>query len=226
MNPNADKKAGPRVGDRGYTRILTTLAALWVLGPVFDLFNLNEVGEVILLSVVLIAGVAVMRGKGILFFVVIGMGICLGAMLWVHFSSPLGSVAYIAMNLVGAFFFGSVAFELLRDILSTRRTVTIQLIHGAIAVYVLIGICFSFVYVVLFIADPAAFKGVEDSAAAFSQFVYFSFVTLTTLGYGDVTPMTRLGGSFATMEATVGQVYLTVLVARLVGMQISQQTTE
>jgi voltage-gated potassium channel Kch len=51
-------------------------------------------------------------------------------------------------------------------------------------------------------------------------------VTLTTLGYGDITPLTRVGGSFATMEAVVGQLYLTILVARLVGMHISQRSEE
>lgn len=226
MNPDAKEMTGPRVADRGYMLLLLTLAALWLLGPIFDLFGLEEVGEVILISVVLIAGAAVMRGKGIRFLLVVGMGVCLGGMLWVHYSSPLPAAGYAAMNLVGVVFFGSVALELLGDILSTRRTVTMHLIFGAIAVYLLIGVSFAFFYVILYTADPTAFRGVEGAADGFGQFLYFSFVTLTTLGYGDVTPVTRIGGSLATMEATVGQIYLTVLVARLVGMQISQQATD
>ena len=55
-----------------------------------------------------------------------------------------------------------------------------------------------------------------------THLLYFSFVTLTTLGYGDITPLTPVSGNFAILEATVGQLYLTVLVARLVGMHISQ----
>jgi hypothetical protein len=52
--------------------------------------------------------------------------------------------------------------------------------------------------------------------------IHSSFVTLTTLGYGDITPVSAPARSFATMEAMAGQVYLEVLVARLVGMHISQ----
>lgn len=226
MNPIAEHKRMPRVGQRGYTILLLALLALWLLGPIFDLFGLDEAGEVILISVALIAAADVMRGKGARFFLVVGMGVCLGIMLWLHFSSPLGAGAYFGMNLIGVLFFGAVAVELLIAILAPHRKVTMSLIHGAIAVYLLIGVCFSFVYLLVFSADPTAFRGVEGAAAAFNEFLYFSFVTLTTLGYGDVTPVTRIGGSLATMEATLGQIYLTVLVARLVGMQISQQGTD
>jgi hypothetical protein len=226
MNAIAEHKKTPRVGQRGYTMLLLALMALWLIGPVFDLFGLEEAGEVILISIALVAAADVMRGKGVRFFLVVGMGVCLGIMLWIHLSSPLARGAYIGMTLVGALFFGAVAAELLLAILAPHHKVTMSLIHGAIAVYLLIGVCFSFIYLSVFAIDPTAFRGVEGTTAAFNQFLYFSVVTLTTLGYGDVTPVTRIGGSFATMEATLGQIYLTVLVARLVGMQISQQTAD
>jgi voltage-gated potassium channel Kch len=62
-----------------------------------------------------------------------------------------------------------------------------------------------------------ALSGVHD----LSTFVYFSFVTLSTLGYGDIVPATRGAQALASMEALIGQFYLTVLVARLVGIHIS-----
>jgi hypothetical protein len=51
------------------------------------------------------------------------------------------------------------------------------------------------------------------------RFTYFSFVTLTTLGYGDITPMTRAAKNLAALEAIFGQLYLAILIARLVGQQ-------
>jgi hypothetical protein len=53
-------------------------------------------------------------------------------------------------------------------------------------------------------------------------FFYYSFVTITTLGYGDITPVTDVAKSFSFLEAVVGQIYLVVLVARLVGIHIAQ----
>ena len=61
----------------------------------------------------------------------------------------------------------------------------------------------------------------SDTRAVFP--IYFSFVTLTTLGYGDIVPVSASARMLATMEALMGQLYLAVLVARLVGMQVSQR---
>jgi voltage-gated potassium channel Kch len=55
-----------------------------------------------------------------------------------------------------------------------------------------------------------------------SVFIYYSFVTITTLGYGDITPITGVARAFSMLEAIVGQIYLVVLVARLVGVNITQ----
>ena len=59
-----------------------------------------------------------------------------------------------------------------------------------------------------------------------SSFVYYSFVTLTTLGYGDITPLTREAGMFAYTEAMIGQLYLAILVARLIGMYVTSSHTK
>jgi len=56
------------------------------------------------------------------------------------------------------------------------------------------------------------------------RFIYYSFVTITTLGYGDITPATELARAFSILEAVVGQLYLVVVVARLVGMHVSSKS--
>ena len=76
-------------------------------------------------------------------------------------------------------------------------------------------------YIVIDILDPTAFEQLAVSAwAGGTDYVYFSFVTLTTLGYGDITPLTPVAQTLAWLEAVVGQLYLAILVARLVGLHI------
>ena len=98
-------------------------------------------------------------------------------------------------------------------------------IYGAVSIYLLIGSGFGELYGAFAIADPAAFNGVEatESLDRISRFMgYFSFVTLTTLGYGDITPAAHYLKVLAYVEAIIGQFYLAVLVARLVGTYIAQ----
>ena len=103
--------------------------------------------------------------------------------------------------------------------------VTIEVIYAAILVYLLMALMWSFVYVLLELINSASFN-VAWSLELGSQMwsIYYSFVTITTLGYGDITPATELASSFSILEAVVGQLYLVVVVARLVGMHVSSKS--
>ena len=100
--------------------------------------------------------------------------------------------------------------------------VTIEVIYAAILVYLLMALMWSFVYVLLELINSASFNvamSLEQGSQMWS--IYYSFVTITTLGYGDITPANELASSFSILEAVVGQLYLVVVVARLVGMHVS-----
>ncbi|MEE9605135.1 MAG: potassium channel family protein, partial [Candidatus Scalindua sp.] len=104
-----------------------------------------------------------------------------------------------------------------------EQEVTSNVIYGAIVVYLLIAIMWAFVFSVLESIHPGSFAiGESQIEAGRSLFIYYSFVTITTLGYGDITPITATASSFSVLEAVTGQIYLVVLVARLVGMHIAQ----
>jgi len=107
---------------------------------------------------------------------------------------------------------------LLRRLFRTER-VTADTLSSAISGYFLLGILWSFAYAFLFQLDPDAFRAVDSGGA--SDLFYFSFVTLTTLGYGDITPVSDAAETLAVLEAVVGQLYLAITVARLVGMHIA-----
>lgn len=97
-----------------------------------------------------------------------------------------------------------------------QREINRKSISGAVCVYLLIGILFSFAYGAVATLGSGAFfaQGIDGTP---SIRLYFSYVTLATLGYGDYTPATALGRSLAITEALLGQLYLVTVVALLVG---------
>jgi hypothetical protein len=112
---------------------------------------------------------------------------------------------------------------ILMFIFKTHR-VTRDVIAASIVVYLLIGILWGFIYSALNFLEPGSFTYNEsDTVKETSVFAYFSLVTLTTLGYGDVAPLTARARAFAVTEAIIGQMYIAILIARLVGIHIAQQ---
>lgn len=98
-----------------------------------------------------------------------------------------------------------------------HETVTLETILGAICVYVLIAIAFAGIYAGVNDAERTGFFA-QQVVPNNVDFLYFSFVTITTVGYGDLTAGTSTGRVLVTFEALIGQIFLVTLVARLVGM--------
>ena len=108
--------------------------------------------------------------------------------------------------------------------------ITADKIFAAICVYMLIGYAWAFAYALLDEMQPGSFAVLAetprpDYAAQVMQLRYFSFTTLTTVGYGDILPRSPATRTMAVLEAVMGQIYLTVLVARLVGLHIVQASS-
>ena len=126
----------------------------------------------------------------------------------------------------GTLFFSYTVITILAYIYR-EKTVTINVIYAAIVVYLLIGIMWAGIFKILETLLPGSLSLAQSSVNKNElDFTYYSFVTLTTLGYGDITPQNDQARAFAIIEAIIGQIYLTVLVARLVGLQISQSQNE
>jgi len=132
-------------------------------------------------------------------------------------------------------FFGYITVTILFGIFR-NKTITSDLIYGSICVYLLIGLVWAYVYSALENIFPGSFNfasshlqtnpSLNGGQTPLSLFIYYSYVTLTTLGYGDITPMTPPAQSIAILEAITGQFYLVILVARLVGIYISKNSTQ
>jgi hypothetical protein len=118
----------------------------------------------------------------------------------------------------GTILYGYIIFLLVRNLLS-YRFVSADLIYCAIATYLLIGIMWSGVYMALEELVPGSFSTISEKA----DLLYFSFATLTTVGFGDITPQSILGKRLSVFEAAMGDIYLAVIVAMIVGRYMTMQ---
>jgi hypothetical protein len=98
--------------------------------------------------------------------------------------------------------------------------VTADRIIAALCAFLFMGMFWANLYNIVHIFDATAFGFPDDQAVHHTDFTYFSFVTLTTLGYGDIRPVAPIARSLAFMEATFGQLYIAVVVARLVALEL------
>jgi hypothetical protein len=103
------------------------------------------------------------------------------------------------------------------------KMVTREVVYAAMLVYFLLSQLWAMVYTLLDRIDPASFS-LPGGQGDFLLFEYYSFVTLTTLGYGDITPLTKIAKAFSVLEAVVGQLYLVVVVAWFVGMLVARKS--
>jgi Ion channel len=115
------------------------------------------------------------------------------------------------------------AVAILRRVLAAGR-VTTHRVQGAIIVYLLLGLGWANAYHIVENHHPGSFAGQARGSLTINDWAYFSFVTLTTVGYGDVTPVHRVARVLAVGEALTGQLFLAVLLARLVSLEIVART--
>jgi hypothetical protein len=168
-------------------------------------------------SVLLFSGVAIAWGQRWLFILtglVAGMSLLVRWTAWFDRSPRLllwsdwWTLAAVA----------AIAFVLLSQIFRPGRVTHLR-IQGAIAVYLLFGVFWAHAYHIAAMLVPGSFAGPAELTNV-SGWAYYSFVTLTTVGYGDITPVSQVARTLSIAEALTGQLYLAVLIARLVAMEI------
>ena len=134
-------------------------------------------------------------------------------------------LSYSALQIIFLCYIMRIVYQRLLSV----RTVNHEVIYASIALYLLFGICLTLIYYAILILEPSAFGGkiVLDTSDAHStskvlqELIYFSLVTQTTLGYGDLSPTLGSARIIASFQAILGQLYIAVVVARLVGIAIA-----
>ena len=212
--------------ERGLTLFLTILVVeMFVIGPMVRTGVLLGLASDLLYSLLLIAGVlTVLRRRtlqwiaGLLVAITIAVrwaSIGLGSPILLFFNGALSLASALAFLLI-------VLWSVFRD-----GPVTAHRVRGAIAAYLLLALCFSLAYDLIAYASPTAFTltGLESQKPQLRawSFLYFSVVTLTTVGFGDIAAVHPIARSLVMVEALVGTLYPAILLARLVSLQIEER---
>jgi len=208
--------------ERKFLYLLIALLAVFVIYPFFQ----HELIETIVLDIVLlamlVAGIYTVVDKKILLIIALLLAIPMFGGRWANYFYTDPVLLEVDYGF-GAMFFLFNAITIISYVLQ-QKNVTHDVIFGAICGYLLIGVSWGFTYSLVAFLEPGSFAMAASAQTSqgdvLPDFFYYSFVTLTTLGYGDITPVAPFARSLSTLEAIVGQIYLTVLVARLVGLHI------
>jgi hypothetical protein len=180
------------------------------------------------LSALLLAGIWTLAPSRAAFrcgIVLVAASVGSTALAYVRPSTPLTLASF---TIAGAFCLLSVLL-CMRYVL-TRGRVTANHLLAAACVYLLLGVLWGLAYAAMSAVDPAAFRSADVTRALdVDDCLYFSFVTLTTTGYGDIVPADRLVRTLAYLEGAAGQLYAAILVALLVSryvLPLSEQTRD
>jgi hypothetical protein len=212
-------------GRTDFFYLLSALLLLLVAVPLAQDFNFldPDIVRAFFFSVLMIVGARSLNGGGRYF--TIGMVLAAFGILLNIVAVGKSATLLQAASLLSLFTFllVSVSYTLKQVVFGTE--LNMNRLVGAICVYLLLGILWALAYAFLELVVPGSFKGIEltKTTGWHNDWFYFSFVTLTTLGYGDITPMTSAGRSLVYLQAIAGQFYIAVLVAGLVGAYISDK---
>ena len=205
-------------------RLQFLLVAIVVLIVVYPFTPSVFVLNIMLTTVLFTALYAVGERKRIR-SVALLLGFSFFIVLWLrHFD--IDSIVWAVLSpTLGALFLGYVTHALLRHVIQADE-VDAEMIYGAVACYLLLGLVWTMVYTAIETLFPGSFAlGTPDEDnQLWDDLLYYSFVTLTTLGYGDVLPLSPRVRSLAILEAITGVFYVAILVARLVSLHIQQHS--
>ena len=210
---------------------LTLVIAVWMLLTpyVTDRWLIQLFVQLFLLNCVLVTLWANPEWSGMRRGMILLWAVSLAASLAALVSGSSGwqRITRIVDSLTFIPLLGVLAAGILRFVFRTRR-LTVDGVFATIVAYLLVAVLFAQLYAVVAELDPQSFNVTAAATArpayqVQNDLLYFSFVTLATLGYGDVLPLAPVARTLATFEAVVGQFYVAVLVAVFVGMYSAQR---
>ena len=208
------------VGRISTVNLLIALIVLFALTPFIESFRNGNLVESGLLTVVMVASlIAVGREPRVLLTAALLLIPAVASKWLNHFFPDVISPAYFPA--FGIAFFGFTIYRFLRFILQTD-CVDAEVLSAGIVGYLLLGLLWAQAYVLHAQLAPESFRfaaaGPGDHVMnAFNAF-YLSFCTLTTVGFGDITPLSKIARTLAVMESVTGTFYLAILISRLVSM--------
>ena len=205
-----------------FNYLLVSLIALLIIGPIVEMLNISfPIGAVIFLIVIILTMRSVLENKKV-FYIQVGLAI----LAFVFTIMGQGLLTNKLFGIVGSFiyivFIAGAIFVLIKRLL-TEKIITVDTIKEGVCVYFLMGVLWTLLYTVIYAFDNTTFSFVGAGMPDYHFFSYYSFTALTTLGFGDITPINPLARNLTILESVFGQLFLTVFIARLVGLYIVQE---
>lgn len=223
-------QAEAKVQQRHFMVLLVTILSIEVaqviLGPALTESRVVGWLQAIIIAVTIYA----VGGKRHLTIAALLLGVPVVVARAVSLSIPRAEAEIITLTLTVVFL--AYVIWIIMSAVVRPGEVTVDKIYGAICVYLLLGMLWAHLYGILEIAEPGSFSFPDqttpvsrveqgDYRALEHDLGYYSYVTLTTLGYGDITPVTHRARQLSWLEALFGQLYIAITIARLVASQIA-----
>jgi len=201
---------------------------VFIIYPVTDKGLFSEMVFVFFVCLVFISGIFSITHKRNERAIAITFSLLLLVSAIIILSQNLGVTNVIMLAIMDVYLL-VLSLLLLKKTFSNELTV-VHRILGAVAVYILFALIFSFAYRIIFLLDNTSihFHNIQNATgkAAPFEFMYFSFIILTTMGYGEVIPVGHYAQSLAMVESMLGILFPSVLIARLIGMAPAKKDTE
>jgi hypothetical protein len=197
--------------------LLVTILLMFIIRPLVESRSLAGFVFDLTISLVLVSGVFAVSRKRSSVWIALMLVVPAVGLTWLEYGVSIPNARLWELVLGIAFFV--YAGVCILEFIFSQREVTSEVISGAICVFFLMGMFWAYVYAIVEMFTPGAFQGDLSTGKHSGDFFYFSYTTLTTLGYGDVTPVFQTAKNLAMLEAISGQMYLAVIIARLVGIQ-------
>ena len=203
-----------------FSILLISIILLFALRPFLEGFVKIRILTDIFFSLILLSAIYTVSEKRRPFLIGLSLAVSYLILIWSTYLVGVSMVRVLS-QLFGALFTGYILIFILVFI-ARQQYVSAEVIKAAVCGYFFLGLMWSFIYIFLESVQPGSFQIAQNGTGDQGNFIYFSFITMTTVGYGDTTPVTNGARSLAVLEAVMGQLYLAVTIARLVGIHISQ----
>jgi voltage-gated potassium channel len=203
--------------------LLVSLLALLIVGPVAHDILGSASGLILMIAInaTLVIGIWSLQDERKLFLFGLLLSFLSIAITIIEFFNPNMILVLISLTIL-------LIFEILSIFIAGRHLlsggeISLNRLMGGICIYLLLGMAWTVLYIYMIVQQPGSFAGTEllTNTSPYWDMTYFSFVTLTTLGFGDITPVSTGARALTYMEAVTGQLYIAILIGALVGSFIS-----
>ena len=210
-----------------YSQLLTVLIVLFIVAPISGVI----IGDILISTLFLSITVSIIRTfevkKRFLFLLFTLATVAFSLDLYTDLQPDFEQAHFfdVLSQIISSLFIFAALVTITRKIFS-EKIISNDTIKGGIAMFMMIGIVWALLYRIVYYFDPHAFSESVETMNSTGNMFYFSFSTLTTLGYGDITPVSEFARNLTNLEAITGMLYPSILIAKLVGAYTAQDMSK